>query len=91
MDFTEIDLWWLLLHKRRHTNQTGKVFYYQAGLTPSSDTPVTSLMRSLNVEVIPVIADSYAECYLHIADEIEGRIKAFPELLSMPVKNVECR
>ncbi|MXS21492.1 SIR2 family protein [Pseudomonas oryzihabitans] len=89
MDFTEIDIWWLLLHKRRRTNQTGKVFYYQAGLTPSEDTAVTSLMRSLNVEVIHVIADSYTECYLRIADEIEGRIKAYPELLSLPEKYIE--
>ncbi|MBS3187683.1 SIR2 family protein [Pseudomonas vlassakiae] len=86
MDFAEIDLWWLLLHKRRRTNQTGRVFYYQAGLTPSEDTAVTSLMKSLNVEVIHVIADSYTECYLRIADEIEGRIKAYPELLSLPEK-----
>ena len=89
MDFTEIDLWWLLLHKRRRTNQTGKVFYYQAGLTPNADTPVTSLMRSLNVEVIPVIADSYAECYLRIADEIECRIEAYPDLLPLNEKYIE--
>lgn len=89
MDFTEIDIWWLLLHKRRRANQTGKVFYYQAGLTPSEDTAVTSLMRSLNVEIIHVIADSYSECYLRIADEIEGRIKAYPELLSQPKKYIE--
>ncbi|MDV9033027.1 hypothetical protein Q7C30_013055 [Pseudomonas sp. RAC1] len=81
MDFTEIDLWWLLLHKRRRTNQTGRVFYYQAGLTPNEDTAVTSLMKSLNVEVIHVIADTYTESYLRIADEIEARIKAYPELL----------
>ncbi|MDH1100500.1 SIR2 family protein [Pseudomonas mosselii] len=91
MDFTEIDLWWLLLHKRRRTKQTGKVFYYQAGLTPSNDTPVTSLMRSLNVEVIPVTADSYAKCYLRIAEEIEARIRAYPELLELPEKYVEQR
>ena len=91
MDFTEIDLWWLLLHKRRRTNQTGKVFYYQAGLTSSNDTPVTSLMRSLNVEVIPVIADNYVECYLRIAEEIENRIRAYPEFLQMPEKYIEQR
>lgn len=89
MDFTEIDLWWLLLHKRRRANQTGRVFYYQAGLTPSEDTAVTSLMKSLNVEVIHVIADSYTECYLRIADEIECRIKAYPELLSLSEKCIE--
>lgn len=50
---------------------------------------VTSLMKSLNVEVIHVIADSYTECYLRIADEIEGRIKAYPELLSLPEKCID--
>ncbi|CRN06142.1 hypothetical protein PYEL_19340 [Pseudomonas sp. URMO17WK12:I11] len=89
MDFTEIDLWWLLLHKRSCINQTGRVFYYQAGLTPSEDTAVTSLMKSLNVEVIHVIADSYTECYLRIADEIECRIKAYPELLFPSEKCIE--
>ena len=89
MDFTEIDLWWLLLHKRRRTNQTGKIFYYQAGLSLVDDTAVTSLMKSLNVEVIHVVADSYNECYLRIADEIEGQIKAYPELLSLPEQCIE--
>ncbi|WP_144938119.1 SIR2 family protein [Pseudomonas alabamensis] len=86
MDFTEIDLWWLLLHKRRRTNQTGKIFYYQVGLAPADDTGVTSLMKSLNVEVIHVIAGSYTEDYLRIADEIEARIKAYPELFPLPDK-----
>ncbi|WP_248799033.1 SIR2 family protein [Pseudomonas sp. MWU13-2105] len=89
MDFTEIDLWWLLLHKRRRTNQTGKVFYYHAALDSGADTPVTSLLRSLNVEVVPVVADSYVECYLRIADEIEHRIKTYPELMPIPEPPVE--
>ncbi|MGF7116483.1 hypothetical protein QF017_006008 [Pseudomonas laurylsulfatiphila] len=89
MDFTEIDLWWLLLHKRRRANQTGKVFYYQATLAFDRDTPVTSLMKSLNVEVVPVVADSYVECYLRIADEIEHRIKAYPELMPIPASPEE--
>ncbi|AOE70914.1 hypothetical protein A7317_29065 [Pseudomonas fluorescens] len=82
MDFTEIDLWWLLLHKRRRLNQTGKVFYYQAGLAPSKNTAATSLMKSLNVEIVHVVADSWTECYLHIADEIGRRVNAHPELLT---------
>lgn len=89
MGFTEIDLWWLLLHKRRRLNQTGKVFYYQAGLTPDKETAVTSLMKSLNVEVIPVVANSWTECYLQIADEIERRITAYPELLPRHNRSTE--
>ncbi|WP_449432064.1 SIR2 family protein [Pseudomonas putida] len=89
MDFTEIDLWWLLLHKRRRLHQTGKVFYYQAGIKPSEDTPVTSLMKSLNVEVVPVVEDSYINCYLRIADEITHRIKANLELLPVPARPMD--
>ncbi|MFD2640803.1 SIR2 family protein [Pseudomonas japonica] len=89
MDFTEIDLWWLLLHKRRRLSQTGRVFYYQAGLTPSSETAVTSLMRSLNVEVVHVVADSWNACYLQIADEIERRVDAYPNLLPRHDRSVE--
>jgi len=89
MDFTEIDLWWLLLHKRRRLHQTGKVFYYQAGITPSEDTPVTSLMKSLNVEVVPIVEDSYVNCYLRIADEITHRIKAYPELMPIPARPMD--
>ena len=31
MDFTEIDLWWLLVHKRRRDHRSGLVFYYYIG------------------------------------------------------------
>lgn len=89
MGFTEIDLWWLLLHKRRRLHQTGKVFYYQAGITPYEETPVTSLMKSLNVEVVPVVETSYVNCYLRIADEITLRIKANPELMPIPARPMD--
>lgn len=87
LDFTEIDLWWLLLHKRRRRYQTGKVFYYHTCVNkPEADTPVTSLLRSLNVEVVPVVADSYVNCYLKVADEIEKRIALYTELFPIPVR-----
>lgn len=90
MDFTEIDLWWLLLHKRRRIHQTGRVFYYQALVGSAvADTAVTSLLRSLNVEIVPVIAESYLDCYLKIAEEIEMRIKDYPELFPKPARDVE--
>lgn len=87
MDFTEIDLWWLLLHKRRRLHQTGKVFFYhlEAGNQPA-ETPITSLLRSFNVEIIPVSAPTWTECYLAVADEIERRIAQHPLHLPIPLR-----
>jgi len=85
MDFTEIDLWWLLLHKRRRLHQTGRVFFYHlaAGEGPS-ETPVTSLLRSLNVEIVSIAESTWTECYLRTAEEIEKRIASFPSLFPIP-------
>ncbi|HBN9632407.1 TPA: SIR2 family protein [Pseudomonas aeruginosa] len=88
MDFTEIDLWWLLLHKRRRLHQTGKVFFYHTTTeSQTTDTPVTSLLKSLNVEVVPVVAASYLDCYLKVADMIEEKIALYPALFPKP----ECK
>lgn len=88
MDFTEIDLWWILLHKRRRLHQTGKVFYYHATTeSEATDTPVTSLLKSLNVEVVPVAAASYLDCYLKTADLIEEKMALHPTLFPKP----ECK
>src|SRR3990167_1730045 len=85
LDFTEIDLWWLLLHKRRRRHQTGQVFYYHVSLdTEAHETPVTSLLRSLNVQVVPVVASNYHDCYLKVADLIEEQIAALPNLFPKP-------
>lgn len=90
MDFAEIDLWWLLLHKRRRVHQTGQIFYYQVAVgTAPAETPVTSLLRSLNVEIVPVIADSYTEGYLRTADEIERRIRDLPDLFPLPPRSCD--
>ncbi|WP_337155455.1 SIR2 family protein [Pseudomonas aeruginosa] len=90
LDFTEIDLWWLLLHKRRRAHRTGRVFYYQPAVNKApSETPITSLLRSLGVEVVAVPAESYVECYQKIAVEIEQRIKETPSLLPVPAAHDE--
>lgn len=87
LDFTEIDLWWLLLHKRRRRHQTGQVFYYHVSLdTEAGETPVTSLLRSLSVNVIPVVAGNYHDCYLKVADLIEQQIAFFPGLRPIPTR-----
>lgn len=86
LDFTEIDLWWLLLHKRRRKHQTGQVFYYHVSLDrEANETPITSLLRSLNVTVVPVVAGSYSDCYLKAADLIKTKIASLPELYTTPL------
>jgi len=87
LDFTEIDLWWLLLHKRRRRHQTGQVFYYHVSLDrEANETPVTSLLRSLNVKVVPVVAGNYHDCYLKAADLIEKKVASLPELYPVPLR-----
>ncbi len=89
MDFTEIDLWWLLLHKRRRIHQTGKVFFYHlAEGSEPAETPVTSLLRSLNVEIVSVTASTWTDCYLRTAAEIKKRIATFPAHFPIPVREV---
>lgn len=89
MDFTEIDLWWLLLHKRRRLHQTGRVFFYNlsAGAAPS-ETPVTSLLRSLNVEIVPIVQATWTECYMRAAEEIETRIASYPVHFPIPERDI---
>lgn len=90
MDFTEIDLWWLLVHKRRRDHRSGLVFYYYIALDGQAvDTPVTSLLRSLGVEVVPVLESTYEKGYLKAADFIEERIARYPDLLPKPGRHVE--
>ncbi|MGY4534636.1 hypothetical protein ACVW0Y_003778 [Pseudomonas sp. TE3786] len=85
MDFTEIDLWWLLLHKRRRDRQSGKVFFYETVIGASQpESPVASLMRSLGVEVVSVSADDYRNGYLKTADLIEERIHQYPQHFPKP-------
>lgn len=88
MDFTEIDLWWLLLHKRRRLHQTGRVFFYHlcAGAAPS-ETAVTSLLRSLNVEIVPITQETWTECYVKAAEEIETRIASYPVHFPIPERD----
>lgn len=89
MDFTEIDLWWLLLHKRRREHRSGLVFYYHIFLDDhAANTPVTSLLRSLGVEVVSVLERTYEKGYLKAADLIEERVARYPDLLPKPKRSV---
>ncbi|MNI53904.1 hypothetical protein D3C73_1087620 [compost metagenome] len=55
----------------------------------AAETPVTSLLRSLSVNVIPVVAGNYHDCYLKVADLIEQKIAFFPGLYPIPARYEE--
>jgi hypothetical protein len=83
MDFTEIDLWWLLLHKRRRSVVTGHTFYYRVVVPGSSELPLTQIqvLRSLHANVLEVSAQNYAEGYRLLLPYIEQNVARYPELL----------
>lgn len=85
-DFTEIDLWWLLVHKRRRKNITGHTFFYQVTVKgqPNSPKPQLSVLRSLGVEVQEVSAPTYYEGYASVLDLVSANVLKYPTLLEVP-------
>jgi len=76
-DFTEIDLWWLLVHKRRRDTKTGRTFFYvvdTSGDIESRERAKMSLFASLGVEVFVIIAATYEEGYFRIVDIVSANI-----------------
>jgi hypothetical protein len=91
-DFTEIDLWWLLLHKRRRKNQTGHTFYYSIKVSDHEDALMASrcsVLRSLGVHVTPVVADDYTSGYECVLEGMLQNIKEHPSLLGGSKVNFE--
>ncbi len=83
-DFTEIDLWWLLLYKRRRDTRTGKTFFYCIDVDGSlerSEAAKFSLFRSLGVEIIMVPSESYERGYASIIDLVRQNIVSYPQWL----------
>ena len=86
-DFTEIDLWWLLLHKCRRKNVTGHTFFYDVILESqmaSLPRPELSVLRSLGVKVQVIHAPSYKEGYLQVLEKIVANKELYPALLEAP-------
>lgn len=78
-DFTEIDLWWLLVYKRRKDAKTGKTFFYCIdvdGTIHQREAAKLSLFSSLDVEIIAVPAVSYDEGYKSIIGAVQKNIVA---------------
>jgi len=92
LDFTEIDLWWLLLHKRRRKNQTGRTFYYSIRISNREDHLTEtrcSVLRSLGLTVVTVDADTYAAGYDRAIEQIMRNINDNPQLLSYSAETFE--
>jgi hypothetical protein len=84
LDFTEIDLWWLLVYKKRRDKKTGLTFYYWiqiAGQTLAEDVPQISLLQSLGVRLHTVNASNYREGYEKILLLIKQNMIDHPMLL----------
>lgn len=76
-DFTEIDLWWLLVHKRRRRVRTGKTFIYIVDLDGSArerEMAKFSLFDSLGATAVVVRAESYEEGYAKIVDAVADNV-----------------
>lgn len=74
IDFTEIDLWWLLVYKRRRDTKTGKTFFYAIDLDGElevRDRAKFSLFASMGVDVSVVRAENYAEGYEKVVSAVE--------------------
>lgn len=82
LDFTEIDLWWLILHKRRRKTQTGYTFYYCIAIDGEEkprEASQVSVLRSLGVEVVSISAATYQQGYRRVLDAVRGKIAAHRE------------
>ncbi|WP_149029753.1 SIR2 family protein [Paraburkholderia fungorum] len=76
-DFTEIDLWWLLVYKRRRDTKTGRTFFYCIDIDRDiyeREAAKMSLFSSLGVEIVAVQADSYAGGYESIIRAVNENI-----------------
>jgi hypothetical protein len=85
LDFTEIDLWWLLLHKRRRLNQTGLTFFYHVHIEGDENIAAAqqvSALTSLGIRVHPVTALTYEQGYEKILGEMKKNIKSYPTRLA---------
>ncbi|MBT2117809.1 SIR2 family protein [Dyella sp. LX-66] len=83
-DFTEIDLWWLMVYKRRRDVRTGRTFFYAVevdGQSANPDKAKRSLLESLGVEVVSERANTFEEGYGRVIEAISRNIRANPTWL----------
>ena len=90
-DFTEIDLWWLLVHKRRRRVRTGKTFIYLVdtdGSVKEREKVKLSLFDSLGATSVIVPAESYDDGYAKIVVAVAENIDSHTSWLSRRVSPV---
>ena len=82
MDFSELDIWWLLNRKKREDAVHGKVFYYEPGGDHFNEK--AELLKLLGVEVVHCGVTTpkgtpeekniaYREFYLKAIQDIQNR------------------
>lgn len=85
LDFSEVDLWWLLLNKwRRGSPVSGKTYFYDINSGEGRKSARNSLLQSFGVTLVSVSADSYESGYEKIFSEVK-RIVSLPEERLFPI------
>jgi hypothetical protein len=90
LDFTEMDLWWLLLHKRRRKNRTGHTFVYRVMVQPPTETSqrIGAVLSSFGIFVADIPSRSYELGYLDVLARVQENIQSHPELLPSAAPNL---
>ena len=73
LDFSEMDIWWLINCKKRNFSECGDIFYYEPGLSKSGDKYAKrALADSYGVEMPEIDFDGdYYLYYRKVAEDIE--------------------
>lgn len=78
MDFSEIDIWWLVNYKKRHFQNIGKIYYFEPNLSDSSKQGIKMLSEAYGINVITETVNNgeylsyYKKIINNINDKIEG-------------------
>ncbi len=81
LDYTEIDLWWLLVNKARR-EKVGFTFYYEIECGNEINRRRLAMLESFGVIISIVNADDYYEGYRKVLEMIKGNIQSFDVRLS---------
>ena len=76
MDFSEMDLWWLVNCKKRHFSNCGKIYYYEPNLANSNKQGIKMVAEAYGINVITETVNNgeYLPYYKKIINNINKRI-----------------
>ena len=79
VDYSELDLWWLLSNKRRlhRKYKAGHTYFYHVALD-APDPPQISTLESLGVRIVRVPASSYRDGYQKVLQQLLANIDERP-------------